>query len=329
MAHSLNPSPAGTGEAVSSQDQGAVLVLGGPTASVKSSLAVELARKLGGEIISADSMQIYRGLDIGTAKIRPEEMQGIPHYLLNIREAGENYSVSDFSRDALQKIAEIFRRGHQPIICGGTGLYLKSLVDGIQYFGEGGQNERREKIRAKIREHGLHEAHRQLAHLDPLAAERISPQDEKRICRFFEVYEECGLTQTEVYRKSREAGPVYRYRCYALMPEREKLYQRINERCASMFDEGLEEEIKALIKDPEKLESQAFQAIGYKEILPWMRGEMSREEAIETLSRQTRRYAKRQYSLFRSRPDFIPINESDPNLALIEILEDFKAYAAE
>lgn len=329
MAHSLNPSPAGTGEAVSSQDQGAVLVLGGPTASGKSSLAVELARKLGGEIISADSMQIYRGLDIGTAKIRPEEMQGIPHYLLNIREAGENYSVSDFSRDALQKIAEIFRRGHQPIICGGTGLYLKSLVDGIQYFGEGGQNERREKIRAKIREHGLHEAHRRLAHLDPLAAERISPQDEKRICRFFEVYEECGLTQTEVYRKSREAGPVYRYRCYALMPEREKLYQRINERCASMFDEGLEEEIKALMKDPEKLESQAFQAIGYKEILPWMRGEMSREEAIETLSRQTRRYAKRQYSLFRSRPDFIPINESDPNLALIEILEDFKAYAAE
>lgn len=329
MAHSLNPSPAGTGEAVSSQDQGAVLVLGGPTASGKSSLAVELARKLGGEIISADSMQIYRGLDIGTAKIRPEEMQGIPHYLLNIREAGENYSVSDFSRDALQKIAEIFRRGHQPIICGGTGLYLKSLVDGIQYFGEGGQNERREKIKAKIREHGLHEAHRQLAHLDPLAAERISPQDEKRICRFFEVYEECGLTQTEVYRKSREAGPVYRYRCYALMPEREKLYQRINERCASMFDEGLEEEIKALIKDSEKLESQAFQAIGYKEILPWMRGEMSREEAIETLSRQTRRYAKRQYSLFRSRPDFIPINESDPNLALIEILEDFKAYAAE
>lgn len=329
MAHSLNPSPAGTGEAVSSQDQGVVLILGGPTASGKSSLAVELARKLGGEIISADSMQIYRGLDIGTAKIRPEEMQGIPHYLLNIREAGENYSVSDFSRDALQKIAEIFRRGHQPIICGGTGLYLKSLVDGIQYFGEGGQNERREKIRAKIREHGLHEAHRRLAHLDPLAAERISPQDEKRICRFFEVYEECGLTQTEVYRKSREAGPVYRYRCYALMPEREKLYQRINERCASMFDEGLEEEIKALIKDPEKLESQAFQAIGYKEILPWMRGEMSREEAIETLSRQTRRYAKRQYSLFRSRPDFIPINESDPNLALIEILEDFKAYAAE
>lgn len=303
-----------------------VLILSGPTASGKSSLAVKLAQDLDGEIISADSMQIYKGLDIGTAKITAEEMQGIPHHLLDIREAGERYSVADFLEDSRKLILEIFARSKLPIVCGGTGQYITALLDGLQFLEEDTDLSYRREIRRKILEQGLERAHMRLAELDPKAGERIAPQDEKRIVRFFEVYKKSGLTSTEVYAYSRAKGPDFPFLAYALWPPRDILYEKINRRTEMIFDLGIENELRKIIEaDAGFSKSQAFQAIGYKEVLPYMKGELSRDEAIANLAQSTRRYAKRQYSLFRQREDIIKVDSTDPQVAFKYIYADFTA----
>ncbi len=287
-----------------------VIVISGPTASGKTALSLLLAKKLDGEIISADSMQIYKGLDIGTAKASLEEQAGIPHHLYDICEPIERYSVSHFVDDARKTICNIIDRGKCPIVCGGTGQYILALVDGLQFVEEETDLEFREKIRQEIQEKGLLEAHSELKRLDPEAGKRIHPEDEKRIIRFIEVYRKTGLTSSEVYAYSREKGPDFHFEKFVLWPDRARLYHRINERSWQMLEEGMLNELEEILAStPNFIETQAFQAIGYKEIYPHLLGEETREEAYEKLARATRRYAKRQYTLFRKRDDFYKISE--------------------
>ncbi|MDO5015801.1 MAG: tRNA (adenosine(37)-N6)-dimethylallyltransferase MiaA [Eubacteriales bacterium] len=297
-----------------------VVVITGPTASGKSDLAIEVAKALDGEVISADSMQIYRDLDIATAKVLKAERQGIPHHLYDIRDPGESYSVAQFVADATQLILEILDRGKLPIVCGGTGLYVNSLVDGLQFVAAVPDPEERKALSDAIAKKGLAESHAKLASLDPKAALRIKPQDHKRITRFFEVYQATGMTSSEVYEYSRAKGPDFNYLAFVLWPDRGQLYDRINRRTARMFDAGIVDELTAVLKDyPNFSDTQAFQAIGYKEVLPYLEGIVSREEAIAALAQASRRYAKRQYTMFRSRPDFIHLTGTtrEDNLAIV------------
>lgn len=305
-----------------------VLVISGPTASGKSDLAIEVAKALDGEIISADSMQIYRKLDIATAKVPESERQGVPHHLYDIRDPGENYSVAQFVADATQLILEILDRGKLPIVCGGTGLYVHSLLDGLQFVDAVPNPEERKALSDAIAEKGLAECHAKLARLDPQAALRINAQDHKRITRFFEVYRATGLTSSEVYEYSRAKGPDFNFLSFVLWPDRQGLYVRINRRTEHMFDAGIVEELSAVLRDyPDFRETQAFQAIGYKEVLPYLEGKASREEVIAALAQASRRYAKRQYTLFRSRQDLVRLTGStqEENLAsILESITDFR-----
>lgn len=301
-----------------------VLVITGPTASGKSGLAMRLAGELDGEIISADSMQIYRHLDIGTAKVTPQEQAEIPHHLIDIVDPDENYSVAQFVTDASRIIQQIIARGKQPIVCGGTGLYILSLVDGLQFIEHQADPALRQALTERMRREGAEAIHTYVANLDPVSAARIHPHDEKRLIRFLEVYQQTGMTTSQVYAYSRRKGPDYHFFSYVLWPERDQLYRRINQRVEQMFQAGIVDELRAILERyPHFPETQAFQAIGYKEVLAYTQGQKSREEAIANLARSTRRYAKRQYTFFRSREDFQKIEEHDLQQVKNLILEDF------
>ncbi len=307
-----------------------VLVLTGPTASGKSGLAIRLAQALEGEIISADSMQIYRGLDIGTAKVDGSEQGGIVHHLYDIRNPLDRYSVADFVEESTQIICEVVDRGKQPIICGGTGQFVSALVDGLQFINEDFDPELRALLTRHIAHWGSIAAHERLSNLDPDSGQRIEKTDLKRIVRFFEVYCKTGLTSSEVYRYSREKGPDFPFVNYVLWPDRQVLYARIEQRVENMFKQGIVEELmQVLDRYPDFPNSQAFQAIAYKEIYSYLQGEESREEAMANLAQASRRYAKRQLTYFRQREDFLKITELDPDKAYQKILEDFKAQSAQ
>ncbi|MDO5033286.1 MAG: tRNA (adenosine(37)-N6)-dimethylallyltransferase MiaA [Eubacteriales bacterium] len=303
-----------------------VLVLTGPTASGKSSLAIRLAASLGGEIISADSMQIYRGLDIGTAKLPPSEQAGIVHHLYDICDPLDRYSVADFVQDSSRLIVDLVDRGKLPIICGGTGQFVTALVDGLQFVDEEFDPAYRHFLREKIRRQGLNQAYQDLQDLDPQAGARIAANDEKRIVRFFEVYQRTGMTSSEIYAYSRAKGPDFPFLNYVLWPERQLLYDRINRRVEEMFDQGIVTELTDILASyPSFTESQAFQAIGYKEIFPYLEGRASREEVIANLAQASRRYAKRQLTYFRRREDFHKITAGEIDQAYQEIIQDFQS----
>lgn len=298
-----------------------VLVLTGPTASGKSALAVALAEELSGEVISADSMQVYRMLNIATAKISPAEMRGIPHHLLDIVDPDAHYSVADFIRDAEACIRDIQGKGHLPIVCGGTRLYIRSLLDGVHFAETAATEPIRQAVAYTIRADGLDQAYEALRRLDPQAAQHIKPQDEKRIRRFFELYMLTGKTQSTLNQESRAAGPAFAYRAFALMPQREALYARINARTEAMFAAGLLEELEAVLASfPDFPKSQAYQAIGYKEIDACRQGQISRAEAIAALQQASRHLAKQQLSFCRSRQDIHPLIAESPLQALDELL---------
>lgn len=304
-----------------------VLVLTGPTASGKSGLAIRLAQALNGEIISADSMQIYRGLDIGTAKVGGSEQGGVVHHLYDICDPLDRYSVADFIEDSRQVICDIIDRGQQPIVCGGTGQFVTALVDGLQFIQEDFNPEERALLTQEICQEGLDQAHQRLCVLDSESGQRIEKTDLKRIVRFFEVYRQSGMTISEVYRYSREKGPDFPFVNYVLWPDRQLLYARIDQRVKEMFDQGIVEELKEVLEHyPNFPESQAFQAIAYKEIYAYLQGEESREEAMANLAQASRRYAKRQLTFFRRREDFLKITSSDAEEIYIEILEDFHKH---
>ena len=276
-----------------------VIVICGPTASGKTSLSIELAKKINGEIVSADSMQIYDEMQIGTAKPDEEEMQGIKHYLIGNVAPTKRYSVPEYKTDAIQAIEEIIQKGKMPIIVGGTGLYVNSLIYGIDYPEIETDLEYRAELEKTAEEKGLEYLYNKALEIDKEAMKNISPNDQKRILRVLEIYKETGKTKTQLEIESRKNGIPYDYKVFALNMPREILYERINRRVDIMIEKGLIEEVKKLYeKYGEKL-TTSMQGIGYKEVVEYLNGNCTKEEMIEKIKMETRRYAKRQLTWFR------------------------------
>ena len=224
-----------------------VIVIGGPTASGKSNLAVELAKRVDGEIISADSMQIYKEMNIGTAKVTKEEMQGIKHYMLDIINPDERYSVSAYKKMAEECIEQILEKGKTPIICGGTGLYIDCLIYGIEFIEEEIDQEYRNKLNEIAEKEGLEKLYEKALEIDPQAMKKISKNDKKRIIRVLEIFHKTGKTKTQQDIESRKNEVKYNYRVFAINMDRQILYDRINKRVYKMFEQGLIEEVKNIL----------------------------------------------------------------------------------
>ncbi len=284
-----------------------VIVIGGPTASGKTGLSIELAKQINGEIVSCDSMQIYKDMTIGTAKPTPEEMQGIQHYLIDFVSPEERYSVADYKRDATNAIKEILAKGKVPIVVGGTGLYLESLIYGIEYNEIEVDMEYRKELEQIEQEEGLEKLYQMAEAIDKEAMQKISHNDRKRICRVLEIYHSTGKTKTELEKESRKNGPEFDYILFGINMDREKLYDRINRRVDIMLEDGLIEEVKNLIHKYHNFPT-AMQGLGYKEVVEYLNGITTKEEMIEKIKMETRRYAKRQLTWFRKYKDIIWIN---------------------
>jgi len=281
-----------------------VIVICGPTASGKTSLSIELAKKINGEIVSADSMQIYKDMTIGTAKPTQEEMQGIKHYLIDNVSPAERYSVANYKKDAIKSIKEIIEKGKVPIIVGGTGLYVNSLIYGIEYDDIQIDLEYRNKLEKIIEEKGLQTLYDLAMKIDPEATKKISQNDKKRICRILEIYNSTGRTKTKQEIESRKNGPEYDYIVFGINMDREILYDRINKRVDIMIELGLIEEVKQVLKKYDEFPT-AMQGLGYKEVVEYLENKITKEEMIEKIKMETRRYAKRQLTWFRANKNII------------------------
>ena len=300
-----------------------VIVIAGPTASGKTALSIELAKRINGEIISSDSMQIYKDMDIGTAKVTKEEMQGIKHYLVDFISPDERYTVSNFKKDSEQAIEEILSKGKTPIVVGGTGLYINSLIYGIEYQEMEFDIDYRNKLMAKAEtEAGLQELYEKASSLDPEAMKIISKNDKKRIVRVLEIINATGKTKTEQEILSRAKGVKYNFKVFALDMNREKLYDRINRRVDIMIEQGLIEEVKNLLQKYSYFPT-AMQGLGYKEVVEYLNNTLTKEEMIEKIKQESRHYAKRQLTWFRKNKEIIWLNaengiENNINIILKE-----------
>ena len=279
-----------------------LICIAGPTASGKTALSIALARELDGEIVSCDSMQVYRRMDIGTAKPTPEERAGIPHYMLDVAEPSEDFSVSRYCEMASPIVDDILSRDKTAIIVGGTGLYMDSLIRG-NTFAPYPATGRREELEALAAKEGIEAVLAQLREVDPESAQRLHPSDQKRIIRAMEVYLETGMTITEHNRRTQAIPPKYNPLWLALEDEnRQDLYDRIDRRVDAMLDAGLLDEIRGLLDEGVPPHCTAMQAIGYKEFLGALQGHCTVEEAAELVKKSSRHYAKRQLTWFRRNP---------------------------
>lgn len=280
------------------QKQIPLIVVAGPTASGKTRLAIDLARRFGGEVVSADSMQIYQGMAIGTAQPTPEEMGEILHHLVGFLPPGERFSVADYVALARTAIADIHSRGRLPILAGGTGLYITSLIDNVEFAETGSSLEIRERYRRLAEQEGNAHVLDLLRRVDPDTAEQLHPNNIGRIIRALELYELTGVPMSRHKAQSRQNPSPYRLFCLGLdYRDRQALYDRINLRVDRMVEAGLLEEVRRLLNGP--YSATAAQAIGYKELLPWLRGEQPLESCLDLIRMQSRRYAKRQLTWFR------------------------------
>jgi len=295
-----------------------VIVICGPTASGKTALSIELAKKINGEIISSDSMQIYKYMDIGTAKPTTEERQGIPHHLLDFVEPNQRYSVAEFKKDAETAIEEIISRGKTPIVVGGTGLYVDSLIYGIEYQDIQLDEKYRQELEERAEREGLENLYEEAQKIDPQAMEKISQNDRKRIIRVLEIYKATGKNKTEQEIESRKKGVKYDYKVFAINWDRELLYERINKRVDIMIEQGLIQEVQELLKKYTEFPT-AMQGLGYKEVVEYLQGTVTREEMIEKIKMETRRYAKRQITWFKKNKQTIWIGPKDLQRILDEV----------
>ena len=275
-----------------------VIVICGPTASGKTALSIELAKRINGEIISADSMQIYKDMDIGTAKPTSEEMGDIKHYLIDCISPDVRYSVADFKKDAINAIEEIVSKGKRPIVVGGTGLYVDSLIYGIDYNEVKTDLNYRDYLEKVIEEKGLDHLYNKACEIDPEAMNKISKNDKKRICRVLEIYKSTGETKTQLEIESRQKESKYEFDVFAINMERSVLYERINKRVDIMINNGLIDEVKNLIGKYDEIPT-AMQGLGYKEVVQYFDGIYSKEEMIDKIKMESRRYAKRQITWFK------------------------------
>jgi tRNA dimethylallyltransferase len=278
-----------------------LLVIIGPTAVGKTNLSIEMAKCYNGEIISGDSMQIYRGMDIGTAKITKEEMQGIPHHLIDIKEPEENFSVAEFQLLVRAKINEIAKRGKLPIIVGGTGLYIQSVIYDYQFSDVPGDEAFRLELEERAKVIGNEALYKELQAVDPESAEQIHPNNVRRVIRALEIFHLTGKTMQD-FQKKQQPDLMYETALVGLTMDREKLYERINLRVDIMVEQGLLDEVKFLYNQGLR-DCQSIQAIGYKEIYDFLDGKVTWDMAVLQLKQNSRRYAKRQLTWFRNKMD--------------------------
>ncbi len=287
-----------------------VIVITGPTAVGKTAAALMLCKRLNGELVNADAMQVYRGMDIGTAKAGSAERAEIPHHLIDIRHVNETYNVVDYVRDATESIRQIQARDHIAIVCGGTGLYIQSLVEGIVYPPEARDPVVRANLERLADLHGVPFLRSQLAAVDPCAAERLPDGDRRRIIRALEVYQTTGRPASVWIEKSKRDGPSFSFFAYCLTLPRPVLYNRIDERVEKMIASGLPREAAAwYAANPG---ATARQAIGYKEFIPWLEGQADLAQVTAAVKQATRRYAKRQLTWFRRMRNLTWLDHSDP-----------------
>lgn len=299
-----------------------VIVICGPTASGKTNLSIELAKRIEGEIVSCDSMQIYQEMNIGTAKPTQEERQGIKHYVLDFISPEDRYSVANYKIDAKNAIKEIVEKGKTPIVVGGTGLYIDSLIYEIEYPNIIFDEEYRQQLEKRVEKEGLEKLYEEAKKIDLLAMQKVSKKDQKRILRVLEIYHATGKTKTEQEIESRRNPPEYDYQVYALKWNREILYERINKRVDQMIEQGLIEEVIEILKKHKDFPT-AMQGLGYKEVVEYLQGNTTKEEMIEKIKMETRRYAKRQMTWFRKNKQTIWLEgQADINTNVSIILKN-------
>ena len=293
-------------------DQTPLIVITGPTATGKTALGVALCRALGGEVISADSMQIYRGMDIGTAKPTPAERAAAVHHMIDVADPREDWSVARWAEAASAAADDILARGKVPVVVGGTGLYIEALLTGRSYGAAPEDTGLRERLSAEYDAQGAQAFRERLRAVDPERAEKLAPADKKRLVRALEVYLLTGETITEHDRRTRSIPPRYPSVRFALaFRDREALYDRIRRRVDAMAEEGLFEEVEGLLRAGLRPESTAMQAIGYKEVAAALRGECTRTEALDAVKQASCRYAKRQLTWLRRDPDLVWLFRED------------------
>ena len=288
-----------------------LIVVAGPTASGKSAAAVELARIIGGEIISADSMQVYRYMDIGSAKITQEEMMGVPHYLIDVADPTEEFDVVRYAHEAKAAISDIISRRKIPILCGGTGFYIQAVTRDIDFSETGALPEYREELTAYAAEHGNSALHEQLKNIDPVSYETIHPNNLKRVIRALEYYKETGMTISAHNEAERQRETPYDLHFFVLNDDRAVLYDRIDRRVDFMMAEGLYDEVMYLRQMGLTRDMVSMQGLGYKEMLDCMDGKYDLDEAVRILKRDSRHYAKRQITWFKREKDAVWINRAD------------------
>ena len=291
-------------------DKKPLVILAGPTAVGKTALSIQLAKKINGAIISADSMQVYRMMDIGSAKVTKEEMQGVKHYLIDELLPSEEFHIVRFQQMAKKALEEIYQNGQIPIVAGGTGFYIQALLYDIDFSGEEKETRFRKELETFEKEHGAHALHERLKDIDPVSYDTIHENNVKRVIRALEFYEQNGYPISVHNEREHEKESPYRFAYFALTDERSHLYERIEKRVDLMIDSGLIEEVQALKDKGYYREMVSMQGLGYKEILDYLEGRCSLEEAIYIIKRETRHFAKRQLTWLRRERDVIWFDKS-------------------
>ena len=302
-------------------DSKPLIILAGPTAVGKTSLSIRLAKETGGEIISADSMQVYRHMDIGSAKITKEEMEGVPHYLVDVLEPEEEFNVVRFQQMAKEAAERIWEKGKIPLVVGGTGFDIQALLYDIDFTENDGDESYRRQLEQKASdEEGASELYEMLKTVDPKAAQEIHPRNIKRIIRALEFYHQTGKKISEHNETQRQRESPYNYAYFVLTDERSRLYERIDRRVDLMMEQGLLDEVRYLKERGVRKDSTAMQGLGYKELYAYLEGEYPLDEAVRIIKRDTRHFAKRQLTWFKRERDVIwadksVIGQEEENLA--------------
>lgn len=288
-----------------------LIILTGPTAVGKTNLSIKLAKLVNGEIISADSMQVYKGMDVGSAKIMPEEMQGVPHHLIDILEPKDEFNVVVFQKKCKEAMEGIYERGHVPILAGGTGFYIQAVLKDVDFTENEDNNEYRAQLEALGKERGAEYLHNMLKEVDPASAEVIHANNMKRVIRALEFYHFTGKKISEHNEQEAEKEPAYNFCYFVLNDDRDKLYERIEKRVDVMLENGLVAEVKQLLENGCTRDMVAMQGLGYKEIIDYLEGRITLDEAIYILKRDTRHFAKRQITWFKREKDVIWVNKPE------------------
>ena len=288
-----------------------LIILTGPTAVGKTKASIGLAKAIGGEIISADSMQVYKEMDIGSAKISPQEMDDVPHHLIDVLEPDEEFHVVRFKQMALNAMDKIYANGHIPIVVGGTGFYIQALLYDIDFTENDGDTSFRNEMESFADEYGAEALHLKLKEIDPVSAETIHANNVKRVIRALEFYHQTGKRISEHNEEERQKESPYAFKYFVLNDERANLYDRINKRVDLMVENGLVEEVQSLKNKGYTKTMVSMQGLGYKEILDYLDGDITLEEAVYRIKRDTRHFAKRQITWFKREKEVIWINKQD------------------